>query len=143
MDTQSARAAARKQSPCRAQSLRSLAVVGVVIVGAAMLTFGTARADGNADHGKTLYNACLACHAIDKNDIGPMHRGVFGRTAGSVPDYSYSPALKASGIVWTEGNLDKWLTSPQGFVPGSKMFFKVNSAVDRADIIAYLKTLTN
>lgn len=150
MNAQPPRAAASKQSPRPAPDLRSSMRPlrrslrrSLIAVAAAVLCIGTARADGDADHGKALYNACLACHAVDKNDIGPMHRGVFGRTAGTVPDYSYSPALKASGIAWTEGNLDKWLTSPQGFVPGSKMFFKVINAQDRADIIAYLRTLTN
>ena len=62
-----------------------------------------------------------------------------GRAAGSLPDYAYSPALKASGLVWSTDNLDRWLTNPQALVPGTKMFFLVKNAQDRADVIEFLK----
>jgi len=81
----------------------------------------------------------MACHTLDKNAIGPKHRDVFGRKAGSVADLDYSAALKGSSIVWDEATLDAWLTNPQALVPGSKMFFSVGNAQDRADVIAYLK----
>jgi cytochrome c len=96
---------------------------------------------GNAEHGKDLYQSCTSCHSIDENDIGPKHRGVVGRKAGTVPDYAYSPALKASGIVWDETNLDRWLTNPSALVPGTKMFFLLKDPQDRADLIAYLAEL--
>ena len=70
-----------------------------------------------------------------------MHRGVVGRKAGSLPDYIYSKALKGAGFVWNDDTLDRWLTNPQAFVPGQKMNFKVTKPEDRADIIAYLKSL--
>ncbi|MES1147019.1 MAG: cytochrome c family protein [Solimonas sp.] len=94
---------------------------------------------GDAARGKVLYQACESCHSIDDNDIGPKHRGVVGRVAGSVSDYAYSAALKQSGIVWDETTLDRWLTNPSAMVPGTKMFFKIDNAQDRADIIAFLK----
>jgi cytochrome c len=96
---------------------------------------------GDAVHGKTLYQGCAACHSIDENDLGPRHRGVVGRKAGTVADYNYSPALKSSGLTWTEDNLDRWLTNPSSLVPGTKMFFKIEDPQARADIIAYLKEL--
>jgi cytochrome c len=99
----------------------------------------SARAAGDADRGQKIYQACQDCHDLDKNDVGPKHRGVFGRRAGTVPDYDYSDALKHSGIVWNEATLDKWLTDPQALVPGAKMFFHLESAQDRADVIAFLK----
>lgn len=95
---------------------------------------------GNATNGGRLYQACMGCHAINDNDVGPKHRGVVGRRAGSVPDYAYSPALKASGIVWTPVMIDRWLQGPARLVPGTKMFFSIAKAQDRADIIAYLAT---
>ncbi|NSM55867.1 c-type cytochrome, partial [Serratia marcescens] len=76
---------------------------------------------------------------IEKNDVGPMHKGVVGRVAGTVAGYNYSPALKNSKIVWTEANLDKWLSGPDAMVPGTKMFYEVQDPKDRADIIAFLK----
>jgi cytochrome c len=97
--------------------------------------------NGDATHGKVLYQGCEACHSIDENDLGPRHRGVVGRPAGSVADYSYSTALKNSGLIWDETMLDRWLTNPSALVPGTKMFFKVDDPKARADIIAYLKEL--
>jgi cytochrome c2 len=63
---------------------------------------------GDPDRGKTLYQACQACHSIDENDLGPRHRGVVGRRAGSVEDYVYSKALKNSGLTWDESTLDRF-----------------------------------
>ncbi|HTT42699.1 MAG TPA: c-type cytochrome [Steroidobacteraceae bacterium] len=96
---------------------------------------------GDATRGQALYQACTGCHSVEDNDIGPKHRGVVGRTAGSVPDYTYSPALKASGMVWSPANLDRWLANPQALVPGAKMYFSVADAQARADLIAYLQQL--
>jgi len=106
---------------------------------AVMFCGSPAKAAGDAARGEVLYQGCQDCHSIDKNDVGPMHKGVVGRTAGTVPGYNYSPALRNSKIVWTEENLDKWLTNPQDFIPGTKMFFQVKNPQDRADLIAFLK----
>ena len=96
---------------------------------------------GDPVRGKALYQACTACHSVDENDLGPKHRGVFGRRAGSVADYSYSAALKASGLTWDKSTLDRWLTNPSQLVPGTKMYFKIDDAQHRADVIAYLEQL--
>jgi cytochrome c len=108
----------------------------------AVLGMATVRADAplHADpaRGAVLYQACMACHSLDEDDVGPRHRGVVGRTAGTVPGYAYSPALRNSHVVWGAETLDKWLTNPQGLVPGTKMFFAMPSAQDRADVIAWL-----
>jgi len=100
-----------------------------------------ATAPGDSAHGKALYQGCQACHSIDDNDLGPKHRGVVGRPAGSVADYNYSAALKTSGLTWDEATLDRWLANPSALVPGTKMFFRIDDAQARADIIAYLKEL--
>jgi cytochrome c len=116
------------------------AVVLAVAISAALT--GTAWAGGpagDASHGEALYEACQDCHSLDKNDVGPRHRGVFGRKAASLPDYDYSDALKSANIVWNEETLDKWLTDPQAVAPGAKMFFHLENPQDRADVIAYLK----
>lgn len=99
----------------------------------------TAAAAGDPAHGAQVYKTCAICHALDRNGAGPKHAGVVGRTAGAVPDYRYSVALQKSGIVWTDATLDKWLADPQALVPGTKMFFNLDSAQDRADVIEYLK----
>jgi cytochrome c len=97
------------------------------------------RPTGVASRGEELYEACQVCHSLDKNDVGPRHRGVFGRKAASLPDYDYSDALKSANIVWNEEALDKWLTDPQAVAPGAKMFFHLDNPQDRADVIAYLR----
>ena len=94
---------------------------------------------GDPGRGKALYQACTACHSIDENDVGPKHRGVVGRRAGSVDDYPYSAALKRSGLTWDAATLDRWLVNPSALVPGTKMFYKIDDAQARADLIAYLK----
>jgi cytochrome c len=90
--------------------------------------------------GQEIYESrCVACHSPDANRVGPMHRGVFGRKAGAVAEFNYSPAVKNAAIVWDESTLERWLTNTQAVIPGTRMNFRVANAEDRADIIAYLK----
>jgi len=72
-----------------------------------------------------------------------MHKGLFGRPAGSVPGFDYSAAMKNSGIVWSPATLDLFLRGPRQMVPGTKMtFVGVPKAQERADLIAYLEVAT-
>jgi len=121
------------------RSIVILRATVVLLAAAAVYTaVASDRPAGDPVHGKTLYQVCMGCHSLDEDDVGPRHRGVVGRTAGSVPGYAYSPALKNSHLVWDADNLDRWLTNPQGLVPGVKMFFAMPNPQDRADVIAYL-----
>ncbi len=122
-------------------------VATAVALSAALLVLATASvcantvADkpvGDVMHGQRVYQICMGCHSLDEDDVGPRHRGVVGRVAGTIPDYAYSPALKSSHIVWNRDTLDRWLANPQALVPGVKMFFAMPNAQDRADVIAYL-----
>src|SRR5215472_16016028 len=82
-------------------------------------------AKGDPVRGYTLYQSrCAACHSLDHSRIGPAHRGVFDRLAGSVPGFDYSPALKRSGIRWSAANLNRWLANPEAFIPGQKMGYQ-------------------
>ncbi len=100
-------------------------------------------AAGDVERGKALYSRiCAACHSLDYNGVGPAHKGVFGRKAGLAEGYTYSPALQASGLVWNEATLNRWLTNPAKLVPGQKMGITVPDARDRGDVIAYLKLAT-
>jgi cytochrome c2 len=97
------------------------------------------KADARA--GENAYRLqCASCHSLEagKNGLGPSLAGVFGQKAGSVVGYSYSNALKASGLVLDKVGLDKYLAAPGATVPGTKMFINVQDAKTRADIIAYL-----
>lgn len=87
---------------------------------------------------------CRACHATEpgKHVFGPSLASVSGRKAGSLADFSYSDALKASGLTWDEATLDRWLTSPQKTVPGTRMpFAGIRDPEMRREVVAYLLTL--
>ncbi len=103
---------------------------------------GAARAGGDAARGEKLYEDCAACHSIERgvNGVGPTLYGIFGRKAGELDDYRYSPALKRSGIIWTEGTLDTFIADSQATVPANRMpYAGMLNAADRADLIAYLQ----
>ena len=102
----------------------------------------TSPTAGDALRGAALYqSSCTACHAIDSNKVGPAHRGVVGRRVGSLPGYRYSDELASSRLRWTPQTLNLWLEDPEELVAGQRMGFKVDSAQERADLIAYLATL--
>ena len=89
------------------------------------------------------FSRCVGCHSTQagQNKLGPSLAGVFGRTSGSVPGYTYSAALKNAHLTWDEQTLDKFLQNPSGLVHGTKMFATVPDAATRQRIIAYLKSL--
>jgi len=107
-----------------------------------VLAAGMARAQGDPKRGEKIFEKCRACHAIDggANEVGPGLRGVFGRRAGERDDFRYSPALKRSGIIWTEGTLDTFIADSQATVPANRMpYAGMPTAADRGDLIAYLQ----
>jgi cytochrome c len=110
-----------------------------------LLLAGAARADGDAARGEKKFGDCAACHKLEAgaNNVGPSLHGIFGRKAGEIADFRYSPALKRSAIVWTPEMVDKFITDPQGMVPGNRMpYAGMAGAADRADLIAYLQNAT-
>jgi cytochrome c len=114
--------------------------VSAVIVVAAAIVIATAQ---TSSKGKQLFESrCTGCHSLDTDKEGPRLRGVYGRAAASVSSFEYSEALKASKIEWNDQTLDEWLTDPDKRVPGSGMAFRVQSADERAAVIAYLKQVS-
>ena len=104
----------------------------------------SAGAAGDPAKGKETYaQRCASCHSIEYNGVGPAHGGLLGRKAGTVPNFAYSAALKASSVTWSDETLEKWLSDPEKFIPGQKMWVSVPDSVERRDIIAYLKTETH
>jgi len=115
---------------------------------AAML-FATTRATGaraaDVAHGKVVFQRCAICHRTDKdggNGLGPNLFGVVNRKAAIVAGFSYSAALKSSGLTWTTANLTKWVARPSALVPGNRMAFAgLSDPAQQADVVAYLATL--
>ncbi len=108
---------------------------------------GSALAEGDAAAGEKVFRKCKACHAVGdgaKNKVGPMLNGIVDAEIASVEDFKYSEAFlakKAEGLVWTEEELDAFLTKPKKYLKGTKMSFAGLKKEDqRADVIAYLKT---
>ena len=106
-----------------------------------------AYASADTSRGQVLSTRCRACHSLEEGGatiVGPNLFGVFGRTAGSAPDYPYSDALSASGFVWTPRALDAWLAEPFAFLPGNRMSFPgLSERQDRNELIAYLLQYTD
>jgi cytochrome c len=112
------------------------------------LASGQAVAEGDAAKGEKLFARCVACHSIKdtSNRTGPYLKGIVGRPVASAEGYTYSKAMleyaKTAGV-WDEKNLDVYLTDPRGVVKGTKMALgPMKKAEERADIIAFLKTIT-
>jgi cytochrome c len=104
-------------------------------------------ASAAADRGEAAAKPCMNCHTFQKggpNMMGPNLYGVVGRPRASVPGFNYSDAMKAKGGEWTIDDLNKFLTKPQDFVPGTKMTFGgLPRGNQRADVIAYLNSLAD
>lgn len=105
-----------------------------------------ALAPGDPISGAKIYERCFACHSIDRDRTGPRHVGLFGRVAGTIPDFPYSTAMKkagAAGLVWSDVTLDKFLENPLKYLPGTRMGYAgIKDGQERADLIAYLKKVT-
>ncbi|AZQ65832.1 c-type cytochrome [Silicimonas algicola] len=90
---------------------------------------------------------CSICHSLADDDTrraGPTLAGLFGRKAGSLPDYSYSETVQRLGFAWTEDTVDKLFDlGPDHFIPGSKMpMQRITRPEDRQDLIEFLKDNT-
>lgn len=103
-------------------------------------------AAGDPGRGARDFRACLACHSVTlgEHSTGPSLANLWSRKAGTAEGFArYSQALKGANVVWNENNLDKWLSDPRRFIPGTSMSFRgIQDAQERADVIAYLKAVS-
>lgn len=103
-------------------------------------------AAANADAGLAVRPRCATCHTFEQNGphrVGPNLWNVVGRDKGSLPGFQYSEAMRNAPGTWTFAELDAFLTAPAQHTPGTRMNFPgMPSAIDRANLIAYLRTLS-
>jgi len=104
-------------------------------------------ATASVEHGAQIAKQCTICHNLQKGQgpkVGPDLWSVVGRPVASVAGFNYSTALKAKGGTWTVDALNLWLADPRTDVPGTAMTFAgLQSEKQRADVIAYLNTLSD
>ena len=97
----------------------------------------------DAAAGEKTFAQCRACHQIGetaKNAVGPHLNGLFGRKAGTVEGYNYSPANKNSGLTWDEATFAEYIKDPKAKIPGTKMVYVGLKDEQRIkDLTAYLK----
>jgi cytochrome c len=104
-------------------------------------------AAANVDKGKAVFKKCEACHTAVKggaNKIGPNLWGIVGRPVASHEGFGYSSALKKEQGNWDYEKINHFIVAPGKMVPGTKMTFAgLDKVGDRADVIAYLRSLAD
>ncbi len=107
----------------------------------------TLLASSDPARGQAAAKQCQACHTFEKggpNRVGPNLWGVVNRPKGTQAAFNYSAAMKGKGGNWSYDDLNKFLTSPKGFVPGTNMTFAgLSRANQRADVVNFLHTLAD
>ena len=107
---------------------------------------GALLAAADVERGARAAAICSSCHSFDRggvNGTGPNLWEVIGRPVASVSGFAYSGALQALGGAWTYEKMDPYLENSQGYVPGTQMAQKVRKDQKRADILAYLGSLSD
>jgi cytochrome c len=131
------------QAQAQPQSLDHSHMKIIVLFLALTLSFTTFAADDIQAGQKIFTSRCGWCHSVGPSaraGFAPQLNGVIGRPAGTTTDYAYSPAMKNSGLVWSEKNLIAFIQDPSKLVPGTKMrFWGMSDKQNIADLLAYLK----
>jgi len=127
-----------------------LAAAGICIaatVGMGQPLPGWAQHYGQAEQvaGRQIFNNhCVACHVLKQGErgFGPSLFGVLNRPAGSLSGFTYSDALKKSGLVWNEDNLQKWIANNAALVPNTLMpHVSISDPAEQIYVVAFLRTL--
>ena len=119
------------------------------------VSVGAAFTLGDSVAGEKVFRKCKACHSVEagvRKAAGPNLLGVLGRQAGAV-DFKFSTSMSEAGeagLVWTPETVDAYILDPKAFLQEylgqstvrNKMVFKLKSEDQRADVIAYLMSLS-
>lgn len=108
---------------------------------------GALVANADPAAGEKISKRCVACHSFEQggpNKVGPNLWDIVGAPKGHIEGYNYSNAITDLGGEWTYEDLDKFLESPRGYAPGTKMTFAgLRNPEDRANLIAWMRTLSD
>ena len=120
--------------------------IATAAIASAMIYSGSASAQSAAAGQEVFQARCTGCHTSSDggaNKTGPNLFGIAGSDAGSRNvGFRYSGALSGSDVTWDDASLNSWLANPRAFIPGNRMSFGgLSSSSDRADLVAFLKTL--
>lgn len=105
-------------------------VVGLLSLGAALFAQDRTGGKGDPDQGNEIFDEhCASCHSAysDERKKGPPLKGLFSKEK-----------LESNGKPVNETNIREKIATGGKGMPAFKGSF---SAVDQADLIAYLKTL--
>lgn len=127
-------------------AIKRILAAGAAVAALSLSAGGAAAQDAAA--GEQVFNKCKACHTIEKGGparVGPNLYNVYGSTAGSNEDFAprYSQGLKSADFTWNEETLTPYLTNPREVIDGSRMAFQLRDEQEVADVIAYLKSMSD
>lgn len=111
----------------------------------AMLSLEATAAGADPLPKPAAFAMCGVCHKVEAGAapaIGPNLWGVGGRVSGTVPGYTYSPAMKAAKIKWSKAEIISYIANPQAKIPGNKMTYAgEKDPAKEAAIADYLMSL--
>lgn len=113
---------------------------------AAPVDFATLLAAADPKAGERRAALCKSCHTLEKggaNGTGPNLWGTVGAPVAGHAGFNYTPALKAAGGEWTFERLSAFLENSQSYIPGTAMVQRFPKAEQRAELLAYLNTLSD
>ena len=134
------------ENPLRLAYPIELKFDGVAVVEKVKIDLGTLLATASASRGQRAAAVCKSCHTLDKGGIsgtGPNLWDVVGRDVAGAGSFGYTAALKDFGGAWTYDRLDQYLANSKAYIPGTEMAQKIKKDGKRADLLAYLQSLSD
>lgn len=104
-------------------------------------------AAASVESGEAAARRCAVCHSFEKggpNRVGPPLWDILGMEIAAIDGFNYSRALQGLEGSWDVEAMNAFIANPRDFARGTTMAFAgIRSASERADLIAYLRTLSD